>query len=92
MDEMKVEELIGSLQTFELHFKKNPKPKNIVLKMLKNTANEEDESERENEDEEVSLLAQRFRKFFHKSGRPFKGRQLDNKHFTSKSGKKSKEP
>ncbi|MGV7343203.1 hypothetical protein PJI17_31385, partial [Mycobacterium kansasii] len=87
---MKVEELVGSLQTFELHFKQTPKSKTIILKILKKTTNEDIESEREDEDEEVALLAQRFKKFFQKNRRcPIKGRQMDNKHFTGKSDKKS---
>ncbi|MGV7988841.1 hypothetical protein PJP10_31195, partial [Mycobacterium kansasii] len=59
-------------------------------KTSKRTTNEDSGSEKDDEDEEVALLVQRFRKFFQKNrGRPSRGRKVDNKPSAGKFGKKN---
>ncbi len=61
-----IEELVGSLQTFEMTFKQNTKKKGIALKA-------EEQSQFENEsDEEFTKVARNFRKFFRKDSKDYK--------------------
>ncbi|MGV8048572.1 hypothetical protein PJP07_30690, partial [Mycobacterium kansasii] len=57
-DNMRVEELVGSLQTYELNFKA-PKSKSIALKSSKCNPEENSDSE-----DDMTLLAKKFYKIF----------------------------
>ncbi|MGV8048442.1 hypothetical protein PJP07_30030, partial [Mycobacterium kansasii] len=59
---MRVEELVGSLQTYELNFKA-PKGKSIALKSSKNIS-QESTSDSDNSEDDMALLAKRFYKIF----------------------------
>ncbi|MGV7343110.1 hypothetical protein PJI17_30890, partial [Mycobacterium kansasii] len=64
MDNVRVEELVGSLQTYELNFKA-PKGKSISLKTSKNGFQENDlNSDLENSEDDMALLAKTFYKIF----------------------------
>jgi hypothetical protein len=59
---VKVEELVGSLQTYEL-FPPQPKRKTLDFKTVSKEASDSSDEE-SSEDDELDLLSKKFRKFF----------------------------
>jgi uncharacterized coiled-coil DUF342 family protein len=65
LDTMRVEGLVGSLQTFEQILPKHQKTKNIALKEKNIKVNSCGSSDEDNgDDEEIAMFAKKFRKFF----------------------------
>jgi hypothetical protein len=62
LDEMKIEELVGSLQTYELSLPPVKKLKTIALKASKNKVEASSEDDSEDEDKAVTMLAKNFRR------------------------------
>jgi hypothetical protein len=62
IEEMKIEELVGSLQTYELSLPPVKKLKTITLKASKKKVQASSEDESEDEDKAVALLAKNFRR------------------------------
>ena len=63
LDEIKVKELIGSLQTYELTLPSQRKIKSLALKTINERIKAQDSSEENNVEKEVAFLAKNFRKF-----------------------------
>ena len=92
LDEIKIQELVGSLQTYELGLPSHKSSKSLALKTI--TKRMENPSEEDDVEEEVVFLAKNFRKFvkMNNSGKPFnKGKfsspKGDRKEFRKKDGK-----
>jgi uncharacterized protein YjaG (DUF416 family) len=62
LEEMKIEELVGSLQTYELSLPPVKKLKTIALKASKKKVEASFEDESEDEDKAVAMLAKNFRR------------------------------
>ena len=94
IDTMKIEDLLGSLQTHELHFKKSPKSRNTVLKTSHTTQESEVDSDEELDMNEMALMAKKFRKFFKNKGKRVdkNSKSFDKKRYTGKSYNKPKDP
>ena len=97
LDEIKIQELIGSLQTYELGLPSHKSSKSLALKT--NTKGMDDSSEEDDVEKEVAFLAKNFRKFLKmkNSGKPFsKGKfsssKSDRKEFKKKNGKDFQSP
>ena len=97
MDEIKTQELIGSLQTYELGLPSHKTSKSLALKTI--TKRMDDSSEEDDVEKEVAFLAKNFRKFLKmkNSGKPFsKGKfsttKGDRKEFKKKDGKEFQSP
>jgi hypothetical protein len=72
---MRVKELVGSLQTFELILPKHKKTKNIALKAKNVKVNSCCSSDEDIEDdEEIATFAKKFRKFFRLMNGNFRNR------------------
>ena len=71
MDEIKIQELIGSLQTYELGLPSHKPSKSLSHKTI--IERMDDSSEEDNMEKEVAFLAKNFRKFLKmkNSGKPF---------------------
>ena len=63
LDEIKVKELIGSLQTYELTLPSQRKIKSLALKTINERIKAQDSLEENNVEKEVAFLAKNFRKF-----------------------------
>ena len=62
---MRVEELVSSLQTFELLLPKPQNSKNLALKIKTTKGKSVDLSDEESEDdEEMAMIARKLKKFF----------------------------
>ena len=92
LDEIKIQELIRSLQTYELGLSSHKSSKSLALKTI--TERMDDSSEEDDVEKEVAFLAKNFRKFLKmkNSGKPFsKGKfsssKGDRKVFKKKDGK-----
>jgi hypothetical protein len=62
LEEMKIEELVGSLQTYELSLPPVKKLKTIALKASKKKVEASSEDDSEDEDKVVAMLAKKFRR------------------------------
>ena len=62
---MSLDELLGSLQTFEACLKLKAKDKGLALKVVKEASNSDDD-----DDDEMALLVRKFRKFMRKGAKP----------------------
>ena len=89
MDEIKIQELIGSLQTYELGLPSHKSSKSLALKTI--TERMDNSFEEDDVEKEVSFLAKNFQKFLKmkNSGKPFnKGKfssyKVDRKEFRKK--------
>ena len=89
LDEIKIQEIIGSLQTYELGLPSHKLSKSLALKTI--TERMDDSSEEDDVEKEVAFLAKNFRKFLKmkNSGKPFsKGKfsssKGDRKEFKKK--------
>ena len=71
MDEIKIQELIGSLQTYELRLPSHKSSKSLALKTI--TERMDDSFEEDDVEKEVAFLAKNFQKFLKtkNSGKPF---------------------
>ena len=87
LDEIKVQELIGSLQTYELSLPNQRKSKSLALKTVNERVEAHDSSDEDVFERDVAYLAKNFRKFL-----KFKnsGKFGDKGKFTS-SGKETKD-
>ncbi|KAK0595903.1 hypothetical protein LWI29_010946 [Acer saccharum] len=79
VDVMSIDELLGSLQTFEACMKPKVKNKGLALKVVKEASSSDD-------DEEMALLVRKFRKFMRK------GAKSSGKYSRDKEVKKSFTP
>ena len=87
LDEIKVQELIGSLQTYELSLSNQRKSKSFALKTINERVEAHDSSDEDVVEKDVAYLAKNFRKFL-----KFKNNEKfgDKGKFTS-SGKEKKD-
>ena len=71
LDEIKIQELIGSLQTYELGLPSHKSSKSLALKTI--TERMDDSFEKDDVEKKVAFLAKNFRKFLKmkNSGKPF---------------------
>ena len=97
MDEIKIQELIGSLQTYELGLPSHKSSKSLALKTI--TEIMDDSSEEDGVEKDVAFLAKNFKKFLKmkNSGKPFNRGKFssskgDRKEFKKKDGKDSQSP
>ena len=97
LDEIKIQELIRSLQTYELGLSSHKSSKSLALKTI--TKRMDDSFEEDGMEKDVAFLAKNFRKFLKmkNSGKPFnRGKFLsskgDRKEFKKKDGKDSQSP
>ena len=96
LNEIKIQELIGSLQTYELSLPSQRKSKSFALKIINERLEAQDSSDEDEVEKEVAYLAKNFRKFlkFKRDGMSFeKGKFLnfkkDKKDFKKKDSKDS---
>ena len=97
LDEIKIQELIGSLQTYELGLPSHKMSKSLAFKTI--TERMDDSSEEDDVEKEVAFLTKNFRKFLKmkNNGKPFnKGKfsssKGDRKEFKKKDGKDFQSP
>ena len=71
LDETKIQELIGSLQTYELSLPSQRKSKSLALKTINERVEAHDSSDEDVVDKDVAYLVKNFRKFlkFKKNGK-----------------------
>ena len=74
LDEIKIQKLIGSLQTYELSLPSQRKSKSLTLKTINGRLETKDSSNEDEVEKEVAYLAKSFRKFlkFKKDKKDFK--------------------
>ena len=96
IDDIKVQELIGSLQTYELSLPSQRKSKSLALKMINERVEAHDSSDEDVVDKDVAYFVKNFRKFLKfKKNRKFaeKGKfsnfGKEKKDFKRKDGKDS---
>ena len=96
LNEIRVQELIGSLQTYELSLPSQRKSKPLALKTINERIEAQDFSDKNEVEKEVAYLAKNFRNFlkFKKDGKSFeKGKfsnfKKDKKDFKKKDSKDS---
>ena len=96
LDEIKVQELIGSLQTYELSLPNQRKSKSLALKMINERIEAHDSSDEDVVEKDVAYLAKNFRKFlkFKNSGKfgdkgKFMSSRNEKKDFKMREGKES---
>ena len=96
LDEIKIQELIGSLQTYELSLPSQRKSKSLALKTINERIKAQDSLNEDEVEKEVAYLAKNFQKFlkFKKDGKSFeKGKfsnfKKDKKDFKKKDSKYS---
>ena len=93
--EIKVQELISYLQTYELTLPSQRKSKSFALKTINERIEAQNSSEEDDVEKEVAFLAKNFRKFlkFKKDGKPFEKGKFPNfkkdKDFKRKDSKDS---
>ncbi|XP_065630490.1 uncharacterized protein LOC136067937 [Quercus suber] len=93
LDKSKIQELIGSLQTYELGLPSHKLSKSLALKTI--TVRMDDSFEEDGVEKEVAFLAKNFCKFLKmkNSGKSFsKGNFSDRKEFKKRDGKDSQSP
>ena len=64
LDDIKVQELIGSLQTYELSLPNQRKSKSLALKIVNERVDVHDSSDDDAAKKDVAYLTKNFRKFF----------------------------
>ena len=87
LDEIKVQELVGSLQTYELSLPTQRKSKSLTLKTINERVEAHDSLDKDVVEKDVAYLANIFRKFlkFKNSGK------FDDKRKLTSSGKEKKD-
>ena len=95
-DDIKVQELIGSLQTYELSLPNQRKSKSLALKTVNERVDVHDSSDDDAIEKDVAYLAKNFRKFlkFKNSGKfgdrgKFQSLVRKKREFKKKDGKES---
>ena len=96
LDEIKVQELIGSLQTYELSLPNQRKSKSHALKMINERVEAHGSSDKDVVEKDVAYLAKNFRKFlkfknsekFGDKGK-FMSSEKEKKDFKKREGKES---
>ena len=80
LDEIKIHELIDSLQTYELSLRSQRKIKSLALKAINERIEAQDSSDEDEIEKEVVYLAKKFRKFlkFKKDGKTFEKGKFSN--------------
>ena len=63
LDDIKVQELIGSLQTYEMSLPNQRKKKSLALKTINQKVEVNDSSDEDMVDKDVAYLVKNFRKF-----------------------------
>ena len=78
LDEIKIQELIGSLQTYELSLPSYRKSKSLALKMINDRVEAQDSLDEDEIEKEVAYLVKNFYKFlkFKKDGKFFEKRKF----------------
>ena len=96
LDDIKVQELIGSLQTYELSLPTQRKSKSLAFKTINERVEAHDSSDEDVVDKDVAYLVKNFRKFlkFKKNGKfakkgKFPSFGKEKKDFKRKDGKDS---
>ena len=96
LDDIKVQELIGSLQTYKLSLPSQRKSKSLALKTINERIESHDSSDEDVVDKDVAYLMKNFRKFtkFKKNGKfaengKFPSFEKEKKDFKRKDGKDS---
>ena len=96
LDEIKVQKLIGSLQTYELSLPNQRKSKSLALKTINEKVEAHDSSNEDVVEKDVAYLAKNFRKFlkFKNNGkfcdkRKFTSSEKEKKDFKKREGKES---
>ena len=96
LDEIKVQELIGSLQTYELSLPNQRKSKSLALKTINETVEAHDSSDEDVVEKDVAYLAKNFHKFmkFKNSGKfgdkgQFTSSRKERKDFKKRERKES---
>ena len=96
LDEIKVEELIGSLQTYELSLPNQRKSKSLALKTTNERVEARDSSDEDVVEKDVAYLAKNFRKFlkFKNNGKfgdkgKFTSSRKEKNDFKKREGKES---
>ncbi|XP_059451097.1 uncharacterized protein LOC132181884 [Corylus avellana] len=75
LEKMRVEELVGSLQTFELLLTQSKTSKNVALKIKTPKEKSRDSSSKDSgDDEKIALIVWKFRKFVKPRSENFKGK------------------
>ena len=97
MDEMKIQELIRSLQTYELGLPSHKPSKSLALKTI--TERMDNSTEEDDMEKDVAFLAKNFRKFLKMKNSEklfckgkFSSSKGDRKEFKKKDGKESQSP
>ena len=99
LDEIKVQELIGSLQTYELSLPNQRKGKSLALKTINKRVEAQGSSDEDVVEKDVAYLAKNFRKFrklknsekFGNKGK-FMSSGKNKKDFKRREGKESQSP
>ena len=80
LDEIKIQELINSLQTYELSLPSQRKSKTLSLKAINERVETQDSSDEDEVEKEVMYLAKNFRKFleFKRDGKSFEKKKFSN--------------
>ena len=96
LDDIKVQDLIGSLQTYEFSLPNQRKSKSLALKTVNERVDVHDSSDDDVVEKDVAYLAKNFRKFlkFKNSGKfgnkgKFMNSGKEKKDFKKKDGKES---
>ena len=96
LDDIKVQELVGSLQTYELSLPIQRKSKSLTLKTINERIEAHDSSYEDVAEKDVAYLAKNFRKFlkFKNSGKfgdkwKFTSSGKEKKDFKKRDGKES---
>ena len=96
LDDIKVQELIGSLQTYELPLPTQRKSKSLALKTINERLEVHDSSNEDVVDKDVAYLVKKFRKFlkFKNNGKvgdkgKFQSSRREKREFKKKDGKES---
>ena len=96
LDDIKVQELIGFLQTYELSLPNQRKSKSLALKTVNETVDVHDSSDDDVVEKDVTYFAKNFQKFlkFKNSGKfgdkgKFQSSRREKREFKKKDGKKS---
>ena len=97
LDEIKIQELIGSLQTYEPRLPSHKSSKSLALKTI--TERMDDSFEEDGVEKDVAFLVKNFQKFLKmkNNGKPFNREKFlsskgDRKKFKKKDGKDSQSP
>ena len=83
LNEIKIQELIGSLQTYELSLPSQRKSKSLALKTINERLEAQDSSNKDEVEKEVAYLAKNFYKFlkFKRDEKSFEKGKLSNFRF-----------